>query len=90
MRYNPHQLIEGMAIAGMYWCEGSATNLHPTARFLTCMKSFERALAEARAAATGATSCRTDFSFQAACTPRLRCLHLPVEETALLERWKAR
>jgi NADH-quinone oxidoreductase subunit F len=84
MRYNPHQLIEGMAIAG-YVLGAKVGYNYIHGEIFDVYESFERALAEARAAGyLGDKLFGTDFSFQ------LHAHHgygayICGEETALLE-----
>ena len=84
MRYNPHQLIEGMAIAG-YVLGAKVGYNYIHGEIFDVYTSFERALAEARAAGyLGDKLFGTDFSFQ------LHAHHgygayICGEETALLE-----
>lgn len=84
MRYNPHQLIEGMAIAG-YVLGAKVGYNYIHGEIFDVYESFERALAEARAAGyLGDRLFGTDFSFQ------LHAHHgygayICGEETALLE-----
>ena len=84
MRYNPHQLIEGMAIAG-YVLGAKVGYNYIHGEIFDVYEIFERALAEARAAGyLGDKLFGTDFSFQ------LHAHHgygayICGEETALLE-----
>lgn len=84
MRFNPHQLIEGMAIAG-YVLGAKVGYNYIHGEIFDVYKSFERALTEARAAGyLGDNLFGTDFSFQ------LHAHHgygayICGEETALLE-----
>ena len=84
LRYNPHQLIEGMAIAG-YVLGAKVGYNYIHGEIFDVYESFERALAEARAAGyLGDKLFGTDFSFQ------LHAHHgygayICGEETALLE-----
>ena len=84
MRYNPHQLIEGMAIAG-YVLGAKVGYNYIHGEIFDVYEIFERALAEARAAGyLGDKLFDTDFSFQ------LHAHHgygayICGEETALLE-----
>ncbi len=84
LRYNPHQLIEGMAIAG-YVLGARVGYNYIHGEIFDCYEIFERALQEARAAGyLGDQLFGTDFSFQ------LHAHHgygayICGEETALLE-----
>ncbi|MDO9220310.1 MAG: SLBB domain-containing protein, partial [Thiobacillus sp.] len=84
LRYNPHQLIEGMAIAG-YVLGAKVGYNYVHGEIFDAYEIFERALAEARAAGyLGKNLFGTDFSFQ------LHAHHgygayICGEETALLE-----
>jgi len=84
LRYNPHQLIEGMAIAG-YVLGAKVGYNYIHGEIFETYQSFERALAEARAAGyLGDNLFGTDFCFQ------LHAHHgygayICGEETALLE-----
>ena len=84
LRYNPHQLIEGMAIAG-YVLGAKVGYNYIHGEIFEIYQSFERALQEARAAGyLGDRLFGTDFSFQ------LHAHHgygayICGEETALLE-----
>ncbi|MDP1927991.1 MAG: NADH-quinone oxidoreductase subunit NuoF [Thiobacillus sp.] len=84
LRYNPHQLIEGMAIAG-YVLGAKVGYNYIHGEIFDVYEIFERALAEARAAGyLGDKLFGTDFSFQ------LHAHHgygayICGEETALLE-----
>ncbi len=84
LRYNPHQLIEGMAIAG-YVLGAKVGYNYIHGEIFDVYEIFERALAEARAAGyLGDNLFGTDFSFQ------LHAHHgygayICGEETALLE-----
>ncbi len=84
LRYNPHQLIEGMAIAG-YVLGAKVGYNYIHGEIFEVYQSFERALAEARTAGyLGANLFGTDFCFQ------LHAHHgygayICGEETALLE-----
>ena len=84
LRYNPHQLIEGMAIAG-YVLGAKVGYNYIHGEIFDAYEIFERALAEARAAGyLGKNLFGTDFSFQ------LHAHHgygayICGEETALLE-----
>ena len=84
LRYNPHQLIEGMAIAG-YVLGARVGYNYIHGEIFEVYESFERALQEARAAGfLGDKLFGTDFSFQ------LHAHHgygayICGEETALLE-----
>jgi NADH-quinone oxidoreductase subunit F len=84
LRYNPHQLIEGMAIAG-YVLGAKVGYNYIHGEIFDAYEIFERALAEARAAGyLGDKLFGTDFSFQ------LHAHHgygayICGEETALLE-----
>ena len=84
LRYNPHQLIEGMAIAG-YVLGAKVGYNYIHGEIFDAYEIFERALAEARAAGyLGNNLFGTDFSFQ------LHAHHgygayICGEETALLE-----
>jgi NADH-quinone oxidoreductase subunit F len=84
LRYNPHQLIEGMAIAG-YVLGARVGYNYIHGEIFDCYQIFEAALAEAREAGyLGDKLFGTDFSFQ------LHAHHgygayICGEETALLE-----
>jgi NADH-quinone oxidoreductase subunit F len=84
LRYNPHQLIEGMAIAG-YVLGARVGYNYIHGEIFEVYQAFERALAEAREAGyLGDNLFGTDFSFQ------LHAHHgygayICGEETALLE-----
>ncbi len=84
LRYNPHQLIEGMAIAG-YVLGARVGYNYIHGEIFDCYEIFERALGEAREAGyLGDKLFGTDFSFQ------LHAHHgygayICGEETALLE-----
>ena len=84
LRYNPHQLIEGMAIAG-YVLGAKVGYNYIHGEIFEVYRSFERALAEAREAGyLGDNLFGTDFCFQ------LHAHHgygayICGEETALLE-----
>lgn len=84
LRYNPHQLIEGMAIAG-YVLGAKVGYNYIHGEIFDAYEIFERALAEVRAAGyLGKNLFGTDFSFQ------LHAHHgygayICGEETALLE-----
>lgn len=84
LRYNPHQLIEGMIIAG-YCIGASAGYNYIRGEFWEPYERFEAALAEAKAAGfLGDNILGTDFSFELH-THLGAGAYICGEETALLE-----
>jgi NADH-quinone oxidoreductase subunit F len=84
LRYNPHQLIEGMAIAG-YVLGAKVGYNYIHGEIFEIYQLFERALAEARAAGyLGKNLFGTDFSFELYAHQGYGA-YICGEETALLE-----
>lgn len=84
LRYNPHQLIEGMIIAG-YTIGAQAGYNYVRAEFDEPIERFEQALLEAREAGyLGQNILGSDFSFELYLQPGAGA-YICGEETALLE-----
>ena len=77
LRYNPHQLIEGMAIAGYAMGAQRGLQLYPRRNLGSLRASSKRRSKKRAPPAISATSMLgTDFSFELHRPPRLRRLHL--------------